>query len=216
MSTNLTGKLLIASPYLTDPHFFRSVVFMVRHDAEGAFGLAVNRPTETRLREVVGSTGLKGEPREDDQVFRGGPVEGPLLALHDLAGVGEPCGNRDTAGGGVTETTCTVHHHPHEPWGSMSIEWGTPPAWLTADDDHLRILLHRPDARVRFVAHYSGWGAGQLEDELRCGGWLVGDAEPGVLFGDHEAAWESAVRRCGHDILRSLVPDIATGDARRN
>ena len=38
MSTNLSGRLLIASPYLTDGSFMRSVVFMIRHDVEGAFG----------------------------------------------------------------------------------------------------------------------------------------------------------------------------------
>ena len=53
MTTNLSGRLLIASPYLTDGNFMRSVVFMIRHDVEGAFGLAINRPTERRFRDLV-------------------------------------------------------------------------------------------------------------------------------------------------------------------
>ncbi len=219
MTTNLSGRLLIASPYLTDGNFLRSVVFMIRHDEEGAFGLAINRPTTTRVRDVVGVTGLKGQQREDDLIFRGGPVEGPLLALHDLAGVGEPCGATGELGQPEEKpsgATCTVHHHPNESWGSMSIELGNPPAWLTADDDHLRILLHRPDARVRYVAHYSGWGPGQLDDELQVGGWLVGDADPDVLFGDVDAAWHTAVRHCGYDIMRQIVPGIRSGDPERN
>ena len=214
MSMNLTGRLLIASPYLTDGNFLRSVVFVIRHDAaEGAFGLAVNRPTGTRFRDVVGTTGIEGKRRDDDVIFRGGPVEGPLLALHDLAGVGEPCGYVDgkTFGDG-SGAACTFHDQPDEPWGSMSIELGNPPAWITGDDDHLRILLHRPGARVKYVAHYSGWGPGQLDDELRMGGWLVGDANTEVLFGDFNQSWEVAVRRCGHEILGSIVPGIDGGD----
>ena len=92
MTQNLTGRLLIASPHLNDGNFLRSVIFMIRDDVEGAFGLTVNRPTERRFRDLVDSSSAEGKVRDDDQIFRGGPVEGPLLALHDLAGVGEPCG----------------------------------------------------------------------------------------------------------------------------
>src|SRR6266446_2271378 len=40
----LTGQLLIASPDMGDPRFERTVILMVRHDREGAFGLVINRP----------------------------------------------------------------------------------------------------------------------------------------------------------------------------
>ena len=211
MTSNLSGRLLIASPYLTDGNFLRSVVLIVRHDAEGAFGLALNRPTSRRFRELVEMT-TQGQPRDDDQIFRGGPLEGPLLAIHDLAGIGEPCGTADAGQSGSHETQYTVHNHPADPWGSMSIDLGNPPAWITGDEDHLRILLHRRDARVRYVAHYSGWGPGQLDEELRVGGWLVGEAEPEILFGDANEIWETAVRRCGHDVLTELAPGIRMGD----
>lgn len=219
MTSNLSGKLLIASPYLTDGNFLRSVVFMIRHDPEGAFGLAINRPTTTRFREVAGVTGMKGQARDDDWIHRGGPVEGPLLALHDLAGVGEPCvpfsdqGPAELASPGPQ---FILHDHPEEAWGSMSIELDHPPVWITGDDDHLRVLLHRPDAKLRYIAHYSGWGPNQLDEELRVGGWLVGNADPEVLFGDADMAWETAVRRCGHEILKEIVPGIRSGNSERN
>ncbi len=224
MKTNLTGRLLIASPYLGDGNFLRSVVFVIRHDVEGAFGLAVNRPTERRFRELVELSSADGQPRDDDFIFRGGPVNGPLLALHDLAGVGEPCGRidsrcddssgpLDSAGQG---SKFVVHDHPSEPWGSMSIELENPPAWITGDDDHLRILLRRPDARVKYVSDYSGWGPGQLDEELRVGGWLVGDAETDLIFGDPDEIWEKAVKRCGHEILTEISPGIRFGDPNLN
>ena len=200
----------------------RSVIFMIRHDAEGAFGLLINRPTERRFRELV-DPGSCDDPREDDVVYRGGPVEGPLLALHDLAGVGEPCSPLDPNGDLLPPgpqpnlgAKFTVHNHPAEPWGSMSIELGNPPAWITGDDDHLRILLRRHDARVRYVTDYSGWGPGQLDEELRMGGWLVGEANSEILFGDSGECWETAVRQCGHEILTEMAPGARFGDPQMN
>ncbi|TWT81857.1 hypothetical protein CA13_33110 [Planctomycetes bacterium CA13] len=226
---NTSGHLLIASPYLNDGNFLRSVVFMIRHDVEGAFGLAINRPTERRFRELVELSSTGGEPREDDFIYRGGPVEGPLLAIHDLAGIGEPCGPTETNFGppfsdesdAPSQSNCdgpkfTVHDHPADPYGSMSIDFGNPPAWITGDDDHLRILLTRRDAHVRYVAHYSGWGPGQLDEELRVGGWLVGNADSDILFGSADTVWETAVKRCGHDILTSMAPGVRFGDPNMN
>ncbi|TWU24274.1 hypothetical protein Pla52o_22000 [Novipirellula galeiformis] len=226
MPENLSGRLLIASPYLGDGNFLRSVIFIIRHDPEGAFGLAVNRPTDKRFRELVElSTSVGGEPRDDDFIYRGGPVEGPLLALHDLAGIGDPCGPitgaapSDPLGPGesITEgVKFTIENHPADPFGSMSIDFGNPPAWITGDDDHLRILLQRRDAKVRYIAHYSGWGPGQLDEELRMGGWLVGKPSSEILFGDPNKVWELAVHQCGHDVLNSMAPGVHFGDPNLN
>ncbi|MFK8115036.1 MAG: YqgE/AlgH family protein [Rubripirellula sp.] len=223
MSTNLSGQLLIASPYLNDGNFLRSVIFMVRHDVEGAFGLLINRPTDRRFRDLIDSSAVEGNLRDDDAIYRGGPVDGPLLALHDLAGVGEPCGPFDPTGELLSPgqshnqgAKYTVHDHPAEAFGSMSIELGNPPAWITGDDDHLRILLRRPEARVRYVSDYSGWGPGQLDEELRMGGWLAGEADPDIIFGDPNEAWEKAVKQCGKDILAEMAPGVRFGDPTMN
>ena len=63
--------LLVASPQLRDPHFSRTVVLLIQHDAEGALGLIVNRPSSIRLSEV-----LEHLPMDDDPpAMWGGPVE---------------------------------------------------------------------------------------------------------------------------------------------
>lgn len=85
---SLEGHLLIASKELRDPNFSRSVVLLVRHNDEGALGLILNRPLEVRLRQVweqVSSSPCK----RDDAIHLGGPCEGPLMALHDQAPLGE-------------------------------------------------------------------------------------------------------------------------------
>ena len=90
---NLTGKLLVASPHLSDKNFFRSVVLILRHASSDAFGLVLNRPTDFRLSESLED--LKGvNIAKEANLFWGGPVEGPLMAIHqdsmlaDFAAVG--------------------------------------------------------------------------------------------------------------------------------
>jgi putative transcriptional regulator len=76
------GHLLIAPAWMSDPNFAHSVVLLLHHDATGAFGLVLNRPTETRVDEVWRqATG--GRCALEAALFLGGPVPGPLLALHD-------------------------------------------------------------------------------------------------------------------------------------
>jgi putative transcriptional regulator len=84
----LEGRLLIASPFLSDPNFFRSVVFIVRHNDEGAFGLVLNRPGTMRLEAVL-EEARGQQSKRCDAIYLGGPVEGPLLALHRHPDLGE-------------------------------------------------------------------------------------------------------------------------------
>jgi putative transcriptional regulator len=184
------GQLLVASPYLTDGNFFRTVIYMVRHDAEGAFGLVINRPSSQMLDDVF--TDLLGrEPKRKGPIFYGGPVNGPLVALHRQSGLGDPADGQL-----VNEELAEV--------------------WITADEDHLRTLADRPEIDARFVARYSGWGPSQLDHELEAGGWLVVPNDFAILFGDHESAWESAVKRLGHEILAKVVSHPLPNDPQRN
>ena len=78
---SLQGHLLVASPKLGDPNFFRSVVLLVRHNEEGALGLILNRPSNTRLRDIWSK--VSETPCETEAVlFHGGPCPGPPMALH--------------------------------------------------------------------------------------------------------------------------------------
>jgi putative transcriptional regulator len=81
LMNSLKGHFLVAGPSLEDPNFAKAVVLMVQHDSDGAMGLVINRPTELSLPELwlqvkQESCGLSGV------VYRGGPCEGPLMALH--------------------------------------------------------------------------------------------------------------------------------------
>lgn len=76
------GKAILASPYLDDPNFHQTVVYMVRHTEEEAFGLIVNRPTDHTLSSVMEQAAHVDFDRKGSLHF-GGPVDGPLVALHD-------------------------------------------------------------------------------------------------------------------------------------
>ncbi len=78
---SLKGQLLIAPAYLSDPNFSRSVVLMIQHDGEGAFGVILNRPTGRSIADVWAE--LRGKACDcREQVHVGGPVAGPLVVLH--------------------------------------------------------------------------------------------------------------------------------------
>lgn len=78
---SLQGQLLLASTELHDPNFFHTVVLILRHDDQGAFGLVLNRPTAISIGEVWKQVS-ESEYENDSPIYMGGPVEGPLMALH--------------------------------------------------------------------------------------------------------------------------------------
>jgi putative transcriptional regulator len=67
------GQLLIAGPGLLDPNFWRTVVLVVEHSDEGAFGLVLNRVSETTVGEAVPD--LEELVESDEALFIGGPVQ---------------------------------------------------------------------------------------------------------------------------------------------
>jgi putative transcriptional regulator len=65
-----SGILLIADPFLKDPNFLRTVVFLCEHKEEGSFGFVLNRKYENTLDEMIPE--LEGHSLP---VYYGGPVE---------------------------------------------------------------------------------------------------------------------------------------------
>lgn len=162
------AHFLVASPQLGDGNFFRSVVLMVEHNAQGAFGLIVNRRGNDKLASLADLMEV-AQPECTDSIYVGGPVPGPLLALH-------------------TE----------EELGDTRI---LPELFVTSRREQIEGLLRRGDGRRRFFAGYSGWGKGQLDDELRRGGWLLTKATVEDVFSDDDTLWERLTRRINLEIL---------------
>jgi len=77
--------LLVATPPLTDPHFDRTVVYLLEHTPDGAVGVVLNRPIDDHAPgELVAWSTLMSHP---GTLFAGGPVdEAALIALARLQG----------------------------------------------------------------------------------------------------------------------------------
>ena len=75
--SSLTNQFLIAMPGMLDEQFAGSVVYLFEHNAKGAMGLVVNRPTDVSLRTLLDKIELKLEitPFADQAVYFGGPVQ---------------------------------------------------------------------------------------------------------------------------------------------
>src|SRR5262249_32643327 len=148
----LAGKLLVAMPRIGDPRFDRTVIMMCSHTEEHAMGLVINKPKEElTLGDVLDHLGISAAPEVAPiQVLDGGPVRPDRgFVLHSA----------DFVASDSTTDVC-------------------PGIRLTATRDILEAVAGEK-APQRFVLALgcSGWGAGQLEDELKQNAWLVVDAD---------------------------------------
>ena len=67
----LQGQLLVASPALRDPNFRRTVILVVHHDADGAMGIVLNRPSDAEAQPILPDL---ADALADPRVGVGGPV----------------------------------------------------------------------------------------------------------------------------------------------
>lgn len=174
----MRGHFLVSEMELEDPNFYRTVVLIVNHDDDGAFGLVVNRCLDIELEKALPEFG--GEPAGKIPLYLGGPVEPRyLFVLHS----GLPGGLRSEH---ASEPVPGVVFEPSfaEVSAYLREEWPG-----TAPDDKPRINL---------FAGYSGWGPGQLEGELAEKAWLVLPATPDIVFHPQpEKGWADAMARKG-------------------
>jgi putative transcriptional regulator len=179
--SDLTGRLLVATPALGDPNFARAVVFVLDHDESGALGVVVNRPTTVPVGEVLPS--WQPFTTSPGVLFQGGPVAlDSALGLAVLPGQGdeEPVGWRRVVDG----------------LGLVDLD--VPPEVIAAEMADLRIF-----------AGYSGWGTGQLEAELAEGAWYVVRGQARDAFSEEpDRLWRTVLRRQGGDLaMVSTYPD---------
>lgn len=182
-STFLTGHLLVATPQTGGDVFRRSVVLLLHHDEEGAQGVVINRPLDAAVDAVL--PGWEDVATPPARVFQGGPVAlDSALGLVSVPGGGEaPMGVKLL-------------------FGSLGlVDLDTPPPVVAPEIAGLRIF-----------AGYAGWSPGQLEDEIRAGGWYVVDAEARDGFSpEPEDLWTSVLRRQrGNLALVASFPDDPT------
>ena len=82
------GHLLLASSRLLDPNFLKTVILLIQHGDQGALGLVVNRPTSKMVKELWREVG-PARCQSEQPVHLGGPVSGPLMAVHTSTSLAE-------------------------------------------------------------------------------------------------------------------------------
>src|ERR1700742_101969 len=78
-SKYLKGQLLLDSGQLNGSFFQRTVVLICQHDAEGAFGLVLNRTSGNKLGEMIIAD--VPEPLKEQPLYLGGPVQLSALSF---------------------------------------------------------------------------------------------------------------------------------------
>lgn len=167
---SLAGRLLVAAPPLVDPHFDRTVVLLLDHDADGAFGLVLNRPVEATMFESFPEwSAHAAEPRT---LFAGGPVQ-----TESLIGLARATGPEAEA------------------WKPLPLRIPDAGPLGTVDLDAAPDAIPSLEL-IRVFVGYSGWGPGQLEAELEAKAWIVTDAVPSDAFtSDPSQLWRRVLAR---------------------
>jgi putative transcriptional regulator len=173
VSARLKGQFLVAAAHLRDPNFYRSVVLVLEHNAQGTMGLVINRPSEIAVDTAL-STDLT-LPGTDSVVFSGGPVEtSALMILHNSRILAQD--DEQIVSGvylaGSQNSFDTLVKQPADPAPQQS------------------------EVRFRVYCGYAGWGAQQLEGEIGRGDWHVVDSDPQMVL-DHDpyGVWDICMRR---------------------
>ncbi|WP_225753389.1 YqgE/AlgH family protein [Actinotalea sp. Marseille-Q4924] len=169
MADALDGRLLVASPALGDERFARTVVLLLHHDDDGAFGVVLNRPLPVPVESVLPT--WQEAVAAPGTLFQGGPVglDGALGLVTIPDGAELHAGVSRLAG----------------PFGVVDLDAdpGEGPLGVTG---------------IRIFAGHSGWGAGQLEGEIAAGDWYVLDADPAdAVTPQPDALWRRVLRRQG-------------------
>jgi putative transcriptional regulator len=174
---NLTNQFLIAMPGLTGDTFGGAVVYLCEHTENGALGLVINKPIDIKLKNLFQKVELSLDSPElaELPVFFGGPVQTERgFVLHEKQGDQPTYSSTLQIPGGLEMTT---------------------------SKDVLEALANGAGPRKLLVTlGYSGWGAGQLEDELGRNSWLTVDAVPEIIFDTPiEQRYARAVSLLGFD-----------------
>ncbi len=176
---NFTNQFLIAMPGMGGDTFAGTVVYLCEHTEKGALGLVINKPIDITLKNLFEKVELPLE-RDDlaqTPVYFGGPVQ--------------------------TERGFVLHEHQETEDSQYSSSLKIPGGLeMTTSKDVLEALSNGAGPKKILVTlGYSGWGAGQLEDEMGRNSWINVAAAPDIIFDTPvEQRYDKALSLLGIDV----------------
>ena len=171
------GEFLVATEKLRDSAFNQTVVLISEYDAKkGSFGLVINDPTNVSLSE--GFPEISELKRVNEHIYLGGPMERSKVFLL-IRAAQQP------------QESVRLFDHVFFSMSQKVLEEHAP--------------VSGAGESVRVFAGYSGWGAGQLETEIKSGHWAVWKADAEMIF-DKPAKeiWPEMNRRVS--IIQASLP----------
>lgn len=171
----MRGSLLVAKPTVDGDDFFcRSVILLMGHDGEGSMGLVLNNDTTLTLDKVLQGELENVELVSDTPVYLGGPVQPDMLFFVHTLG-------------------CEVIPESEEVVSGLYFG-GNFEALKRYVDNGGEI-----EGKIKFIMGYSGWSAGQLQDEIDHGTWAVLDNHDidTLMTGSFMDTWRWAVKQFG-------------------
>jgi putative transcriptional regulator len=166
------GMFLVATKQIQDPRFQRSVVLLLTVEPAGAVGLIINRPSGMKLSSLFRDMRRAG--LKEDQLYFGGPVE--------------------------TRKAFVLLRGRTRSRDALPILQDVA---VSTSEDVIRQALRRKRAGkdYRLFMGYAGWSAGQLDQEIRRGGWYVVPADAETVFHkDEQKVWRELLRK-GEEIV---------------
>lgn len=165
------GSLLVAQPGLREGWFRHGVITLFDHDSEaGSMGVVMNNQLPLTLGSLL--DGIKR--KEDVPVYCGGPVNGDqLFFMHTLGDILD---------------------------GALEV---SPGLFVSGDFDAMKDYINSGypiEGHIRFFVGYSGWDAGQLQQECADDVWAVTPTPftpAEALTGADDAYWHKTVRAMG-------------------
>ena len=162
------GDFLISDPFLKDPNFSRTVVLLCDHTETDGSFGFVMN----RMQNTTLPDLMEGLENYPLPVYYGGPVQ--------------------------RETLHFLHRQPEIIPGGLEITKGV--YWGGNYDVFIRNLkAEKIDyAKIRLFQGYSGWGTGQLMEEMQVNTWITHPAQAELIFyRQPENLWKEVLRRKG-------------------
>lgn len=180
---SLSGQILVSQPKNLNPHFAKSIVLVVQHGVNGAWGVVVNKESNTLdVHAVMNAAGI--DFKGNLKAYLGGPVE-----------------------------PARVHVVHSMDWFSSSTLQITPDLGITGDMSVLAAIAANEGPKLwRAGVGLAAWSAGQLEGEQSGISpwtpdhrWLVAPATPEIcLTGSGEEQWQRAIGHCVNQKIADL------------
>jgi len=147
-------------PQMDDPSFRDSIVYILTHDRDGAWGVVINRGLGMRLSDIFDQLDIE-------------PNDSPAARA--------VCSNEVLFGGPVHPQHGLVLHAPDQSFDSTQVFDGG--VAISSSQDVLQALAEgkEPQQNLVLLGH-AGWSAGQLESEIGANAWLTCDANLAILF----------------------------------